>query len=57
MLNVIQQALDQSEMKKSDIQEIIMVGGTTQIPKVKELIQSYFNGIEPKRAQSCVYTR
>jgi len=39
-------------MKKSDIQEIIMVGGTTQIPKVKELIQSYFNGIEPKRASN-----
>ena len=52
MHNVIQQALDQSEMKKSDIQEIIMVGGTTQIPKVKELIQSYFFGMEPKRASN-----
>jgi len=37
-------------MKKSDIQEIIMVGGTTQIPKIKELIQSFFDGMEPKRA-------
>lgn len=37
-------------MKKTDIQEIIMVGGTTQIPKIKELIQSFFDGMEPKRA-------
>ena len=39
MLSFIKQALDQSEIAKSDIQEIIMVGGSTQIPKVKELIQ------------------
>jgi len=50
LIYVIKQALDQSEMKKSDIQEIIMVGGATQIPKVKELIQSFFDGKEPKRA-------
>jgi molecular chaperone DnaK (HSP70) len=29
-----------------------MVGGSTQIPKVKELIKSYFNGMEPKRAKN-----
>jgi molecular chaperone DnaK (HSP70) len=39
MLSVVKQALDQSEIAKSDIQEIIMVGGSTQIPKVKELVQ------------------
>jgi len=36
-------------LKKSDIHEIVLVGGSTRIPKVQELIKDFFNGKEPNR--------
>jgi heat shock protein 5 len=36
-------------LKKQDIQEIVLVGGSTRIPKVQALIKEYFNGKEPNR--------
>merc|ERR1719498_938422 len=36
-------------MKKSDIDEVVLVGGSTRIPKVQQLIKDYFNGKEPNR--------
>jgi len=38
-----------SKLKKQDIQEIVLVGGSTRIPKVQALIKEYFNGKEPNR--------
>jgi len=34
-------------MNKSDINEVVLVGGSTRIPKVQELIKEYFNGKDP----------
>jgi L1 cell adhesion molecule like protein len=34
-------------MSKSEIHEVVLVGGSTRIPKVQELIKEYFNGKEP----------
>jgi molecular chaperone DnaK (HSP70) len=34
-------------MKISDIHEILLVGGSTRIPKVQSLISTFFNGKEP----------
>jgi heat shock protein 5 len=34
-------------MKKTEIDEIVLVGGSTRIPKVQSLIKDYFNGKEP----------
>ena len=31
-------------MSKGDIHEIVLVGGTTRIPRVQELLSNYFNG-------------
>jgi heat shock protein 5 len=42
--------LKDSDMKKSDIDEIVLVGGSTRIPKVQQLIKDYFNGKEPNRS-------
>ena len=39
--------LDDAGMKKSEIDEIILVGGSTRIPKIRKLVKSYFNGKEP----------
>jgi len=36
-------------MKKSEIDEIVLVGGSTRIPKVQNMLKEYFNGKEPNR--------
>jgi heat shock protein 5 len=45
----VQQVLDDSGMKKSEIDEIVLVGGSTRIPKVQQLIRDFFDGKEPNR--------
>ena len=41
------QALEDSKLKKSDINEVILVGGSTRMPAVLTLVKDIF-GIEPK---------
>jgi len=48
-LNPVQQVLDDGGMKKSEIDEVVLVGGSTRIPKVQQLIKDFFNGKEPNR--------
>merc|ERR1711998_806236 len=48
-LTPVQKVMDDSEMKKSEIDEIVLVGGSTRIPKVQQLIKDFFNGKEPNR--------
>ena len=48
-LQPVQQVLDDAGMKKADIDEIVLVGGSTRIPKVQQLIKDFFNGKEPSR--------
>eukprot|EP00117_Sycon_ciliatum_P048367 scpid71050/ scgid34443/ 78 kDa glucose-regulated protein; Heat shock 70 kDa protein 5; Immunoglobulin heavy chain-binding protein len=45
----VQQVLQDSDLAKSDIQEIVLVGGSTRIPKVQQLVKEFFNGKEPSR--------
>ena len=45
----VQQVLEDSGMKKTDIHEVVLVGGSTRIPKVQELIREFFDGKEPNR--------
>jgi heat shock protein 5 len=45
----VQKVLKDSGMKKSEIQEIVLVGGSTRIPKIQELVKDFFNGREPNR--------
>ena len=40
----IEQVLRDSEMSKTDIHEIVMVGGSTRIPKIREMVSNFFNG-------------
>tara|TARA_Y100000780_G_scaffold232505_1_gene264918 strand:- start:722 stop:2626 length:1905 start_codon:yes stop_codon:yes gene_type:complete len=39
----IEKALKDAKMSKSDIHEIILVGGTTRIPKIQQMLTEYFN--------------
>ena len=48
-LQPVQQVLDDAGMKKSEIDEVVLVGGSTRIPKVQQLIKDFFNGKEPNR--------
>jgi heat shock protein 5 len=40
----VEMALADAKWKKSDVDEIILVGGSTRIPKVQELLQKFFDG-------------
>jgi heat shock protein 1/8 len=42
--------LKDSKMSKSDIHDVVLVGGSTRIPKVISMVQEYFNGKEPNRS-------
>jgi heat shock protein 5 len=48
-LTPVQTVLDDAGMKKSEIDEVVLVGGSTRIPKVQQLIKDFFNGKEPNR--------
>ena len=47
ILQPIKRVLKEVELPKEDIDEIVLVGGSTRIPKVRQLIKEYFNGKEP----------
>jgi heat shock protein 1/8 len=40
----LDQVLRDAKMSKDEIHEIVMVGGSTRIPKIRELVSSFFNG-------------
>lgn len=46
-LGPVEKVLKDAKMGKSDIDEVVLVGGSTRIPKVQQLIQQFFNGKEP----------
>ena len=43
-MDPIAKVLGDAKVSKNDIDEIVLVGGTTRIPKIQEMISSYFNG-------------
>ncbi|MGE5230817.1 MAG: molecular chaperone DnaK [Deltaproteobacteria bacterium] len=45
----MEQALKDAGLKPSDIDEVILVGGSTRIPKIQEIVKSFF-GKEPNRS-------
>lgn len=46
----VEKVLKDSGMAKNSIHEVVLVGGSTRIPKVIQLIQEFFNGKEPNRS-------
>ncbi|KAG0681838.1 ATPase with role in protein import into the ER [Pichia californica] len=43
-LKPVQQVLDDAKVKVNEIDDIVLVGGSTRIPKVQELLEKFFNG-------------
>lgn len=42
----VEKVLNDAKIKKKDIEEIILVGGSTRIPKIQELLKNFFDGKE-----------
>ncbi|THD28392.1 Heat shock 70 kDa protein cognate [Fasciola hepatica] len=45
-LDPVEKALRDAKLDKTQIHEIVLVGGSTRIPKVRKLLQEFFNGKE-----------
>lgn len=45
-LKPVENVLRDSKKSKSEIDDIVLVGGTTRIPKIQQLLSDYFNGKE-----------
>merc|ERR1712198_378340 len=45
-LEPVEKALRDAKLDKSSIDEIVLVGGSTRIPKIQKLLQDFFNGKE-----------
>ncbi|RMY45129.1 hypothetical protein D0864_15499 [Hortaea werneckii] len=43
----VERVLRDSKIDKSSVHEIVLVGGSTRIPKVQKLVSDFFNGKEP----------
>ncbi|KAJ1546331.1 Hsp70 family ATPase [Saccharomyces cerevisiae] len=49
-LEPVEKVLKDSKLDKSQIDEIVLVGGSTRIPKIQKLVSDFFNGKEPNRS-------
>ena len=45
-LEPVEKAMRDAKMDKSSVHDIVLVGGSTRIPKVQKLLQDFFNGKE-----------
>eukprot|EP00919_Chromeraceae_sp_WS-2016_P046847 GHVR01111150.1.p1 GENE.GHVR01111150.1~~GHVR01111150.1.p1 ORF type:complete len:657 (+),score=184.48 GHVR01111150.1:79-2049(+) len=45
----VKAVMDDAGFSKSQVDEVVLVGGSTRIPKVQQLMKEYFNGKEPNR--------
>jgi len=46
----VEKVLKDSGIAKNAVHEVVLVGGSTRIPKVVQLLQDFFNGKEPNRS-------
>merc|ERR1719210_2307646 len=49
-LEPVEKALRDAKMDKSSINDVVLVGGSTRIPKIQKLLQDFFNGKELNRS-------
>ena len=45
-LEPVEKALRDAKMDKSSIHEVVLVGGSTRVPRIQKLLQDFFNGKE-----------
>ncbi|ORX94895.1 hsp71-like protein [Basidiobolus meristosporus CBS 931.73] len=49
-MDPVEKVLRDSKIDKSNVHEIVLVGGSTRIPKIQKLVSDYFNGKEPNKS-------
>ena len=45
-LEPVEKALRDAKMDKSNIHEVVLVGGSTRVPRIQKMLQDFFNGKE-----------
>jgi heat shock protein 1/8 len=45
-LTPVEKVLSDAKLSKSEVHDVVLVGGSTRIPKVQELLSNFFNGKE-----------
>ena len=48
-MSPVKKVLEDADLQKHEVHEIVLVGGSTRIPKVQQLIKEFFNGKEPSK--------
>ncbi|GBG92500.1 hypothetical protein CBR_g55773 [Chara braunii] len=51
-IDIVQKALDDAKLSVSQITHVLLVGGSSRIPKIKTMLKTMFNGKEP---QTCLH--
>ncbi|CAI2168720.1 4333_t:CDS:10 [Funneliformis geosporum] len=49
-MKCVEKVLRDSKIDKSEIHEIVLVGGSTRIPKIQKILSEFFNGKEPNKS-------
>ncbi|ODV74033.1 stress-seventy subfamily A protein [Cyberlindnera jadinii NRRL Y-1542] len=49
-LEPVEKVLKDAKLDKSQVDEIVLVGGSTRIPKIQKLVSDFFNGKEPNKS-------
>jgi len=49
-MDPVEKVLRDSKIDKANVHEIVLVGGSTRIPRVQKLVSDYFNGKEPNKS-------
>merc|ERR1712213_153245 len=49
-LEPVEKVLRDSKIDKRSVHEVVLVGGSTRIPKIQQLLKDFFNGKEPAKS-------
>jgi L1 cell adhesion molecule like protein len=49
-MDPVERVLRDSKIDKASVHEIVLVGGSTRIPKIQKLVSDFFNGKEPNKS-------
>jgi len=50
VIEPVEKVLNDAKLDKSSVHEIVLVGGSTRIPKIQSLVSQFFNGKEPSKS-------
>jgi L1 cell adhesion molecule like protein len=46
LLPIVEECLKDGKVDKLDVHDVVMVGGSTRVPRVREILQEYFLGMK-----------